>query len=180
MRFPAIRLLAKAKAGRAERIQAERALEKKYVAKNELKFDSDTSRVQVAVYKLSKAGSLIESGYLALAAEELGRGSWEEDLQVAGDNLGYQPQSFIKNVAELRRACMAGEVDKAKSAYVASARSLEEYALASNVAGYLKLLLPKSEVIQLTPCFETVGHQLLTFHHPCHSVHDKSNGYRSK
>ena len=61
MRFPAIRLLAKAKAGRAERIQAERALEKKYVAKNELKFDSDTSRVQVAVYKLSKAGSLIES-----------------------------------------------------------------------------------------------------------------------
>ena len=39
MRFPAIRLLAKAKAGRAERIQAERALEKKYVAKNELKFD---------------------------------------------------------------------------------------------------------------------------------------------
>ena len=140
MRFPAIRLLAKAKAGRAERIQAERALEKKYVAKNELKFDSDTSRVQVAVYKLSKAGSLIESGYLALAAEELRRGSWEEDLQVAGDNLGYQPQSFIKNVAELRRACMAGEVDKAKSAYVASARSLEEYALASNVAGYLKLL----------------------------------------
>ena len=137
---PRRRLLAKAKAGRAERIQAERALERKYVAKNELKLDLDTARVQVAVYKLSKAGSLIESGYLALAAEELAQGSWEDELQAAGGNLGYQPQTFIKNVEELRRACIDGEVDKAKLAYITAARSLEDYALASNTAGNLKLL----------------------------------------
>jgi hypothetical protein len=32
--------------------------------------------VQLAVFKLSKAGGLIESGYLALAAEALGQGTW--------------------------------------------------------------------------------------------------------
>jgi hypothetical protein len=39
------RLLAKAKANRADKIQAERALEKKYVTKNDLKLDADTSKV---------------------------------------------------------------------------------------------------------------------------------------
>lgn len=103
----------------------------------------------MAVYKLSKAGSLIESGYLALAAEELAQGSWEDELQAAGGNLGYQPQTFIKNVEELRRACIDGEVDKAKLAYITTARSLEEYALASNTAGNLKLLWSFSGVHKL-------------------------------
>ena len=59
------RLLAKAKASRAAKIQEERALEKNYVTKNNLKLDADTSKVQIAVYKLSKAGGLIDQGYPA-------------------------------------------------------------------------------------------------------------------
>merc|ERR1719454_1734937 len=86
-------LLAKAKANRTERIQAERKLEKTYVTKNEYKLDADSSKVQIAVFKMSKAGGLIESGYLALAAEELGKGSWEADLKDA--KLGKEPDAFL-------------------------------------------------------------------------------------
>ena len=108
-------LLAKAKAGRAERIQAEKALEKKYVSKNDLKQDLETSKIQVAVFKLSKAGGLIESGYLALATEELGSGNWVEELQTAGSKLGKQPENFIEKVSILRSACRDGDVEDRKS-----------------------------------------------------------------
>jgi hypothetical protein len=40
-------LLAKAKANRTAKLQAERSLEKKYVTTNDLKVDADTSTVQV-------------------------------------------------------------------------------------------------------------------------------------
>lgn len=134
------RLLARAKAGRAQRIQAERALEKDYVTKNDLKLDADTAKVQVAVFKLSKAGGLIESGYLALAAEALGQGSWETDLRNAGSNLGKDPSAFLDDVSELKRVCTGGDAAKAKKSYVIAARSLELFAKDTNTADNLKLL----------------------------------------
>lgn len=135
-----IRLLAKAKARRTEKIQAERALEKNYVTKNDLKLDADTSKVQVAVYKLSKAGGLIESGYLALAAEELGKGSWDTELKGAGSKLGKEPDAFLDEIAKLRKACLSGDASKSKSAYVAAANALESYAKQTKTADNLKLL----------------------------------------
>jgi len=136
-------LLAKAKANRSERIQADRKLEKSYVTKNDLKLDADTSKVQVAVFKLSKAGGLIESGNLALAAEALGstgKGDWEAELSGAGSKLGKDPKAFIDDVANLKLACASGDATKAKSAYVTAARSLEGYAKATNTAENVKLL----------------------------------------
>ena len=132
--------MAKAKAGRAERIQAEKALEKKYVSKNDLKQDLETSKIQVAVFKLSKAGGLIESGYLALAAEELGLGNWIEEFQTAGFKLGRQPEAFVENVSMLRSACRDGDVNEAKRAYISAAMSLKEYALVTETTQNLKLL----------------------------------------
>ena len=134
------RLLAKAKAGRAQRIQAERALEKNYVTKNDLKLDADTSKVQVAVFKLSKAGGLIQSGYLALASEALGQGSWETEFRDAGLNLGKDPKEFLDALADLKNACANGDAVRAKKTYVAAARSLETFAVDTKTADNLKLL----------------------------------------
>jgi hypothetical protein len=132
------RLLAKAKANRNERIQAERKLEKTYVTTNELKLDSDTSKVQVAVFKLSKAGGLIESGYLALAAEELSKGAWEADLKAA--QLGKEPDAFLSAVADLTTACTSGDAGSAKKKYVVAAKALSAFAKDTNTADALKLL----------------------------------------
>ena len=132
------RLLAKAKANRTERIQAERKLEKTYVTKNEYKLDADSSKVQIAVFKMSKAGGLIESGYLALAAEELGKGSWEADLKAA--NLGKEPDAFLSAVAGLKKACTGGDAGAAKKAYVAAAKALEAFAQDTKTADAVKLL----------------------------------------
>jgi len=131
-------LLAKAKANRSERIQAERKLEKSYVTKNEYKLDSDSSKVQIAVFKMSKAGGLIEQGYLALAAEELGKGSWEADLKAA--NLGKEPDAFLSAVAGLKKACTGGDAGAAKKAYVAAAKALEAFAQDTKTADAVKLL----------------------------------------
>lgn len=132
-------LLARAKAGRAERIQAERALEKNYVTKNDLKSDADAVKVQTAIFKLSKVGGLIESGYLALAAETLQSGSWERDLPVTGSNVS-DSKSFIEDLALLKRACLANDIDQAKLAYVTTARSLKIYAKSSSRDENFKLL----------------------------------------
>lgn len=132
------RLLAKAKANRTERIQAERKLEKTYVTKNEYKLDADSSKVQIAVFKMSKAGGLIESGYLALAAEELGKGSWEADLKDA--KLGKEPDAFLSAVAGLKKACSGGDAGSAKKAYVAAAKALEAFAQDTKTADAVKLL----------------------------------------
>ena len=115
-------------------------MEKKYVSKNDLKQDLETSKIQVAVFKLSKAGGLIESGYLALATEELGSGNWVEELQTAGSKLGKQPENFIEKVSILRSACRDGDVDGAKRAYISAAASLKEYAFATETTQNLKLL----------------------------------------
>ena len=133
------RLLARAKAGRAERIQAERALEKNYVTKNDLKSDADAVKVQTAIFKLSNVGGLIESGYLALAAETLQSGSWERDLPVTGSNVS-DSKSFIEDLALLKRACLANDIDQAKLAYVTTARSLKIYAKSSSRDENFKLL----------------------------------------
>ena len=132
------RLLAKAKANRTERIQAERKLEKTYVTKNEYKLDADSSKVQIAVFKMSKAGGLIESRYLALAAEELGKGSWEADLKDA--KLGKEPDAFLSAVAGLKKACSGGDAGSAKKAYVAAAKALEAFAKDTKTADAVKLL----------------------------------------
>eukprot|EP00740_Mantoniella_antarctica_P003155 CAMPEP_0181362770 /NCGR_PEP_ID=MMETSP1106-20121128/8254_1 /TAXON_ID=81844 /ORGANISM="Mantoniella antarctica, Strain SL-175" /LENGTH=206 /DNA_ID=CAMNT_0023476887 /DNA_START=75 /DNA_END=695 /DNA_ORIENTATION=+ len=133
-------LLAKAKAGRVGRIQTERALEKTYVTKNELKSDVDTAKVQVAVFKLSKAGGLIESGDLPSAAEALGLGSWVTDLSDAGAKLGQSPKAFLEDVIELKKACVSSDAKVAKKAYVKAARSLETFAKDTKTAETLKLL----------------------------------------
>ena len=109
------RLLAKAKAARAERIQSQRALEKSYVTTNNLKLDADTSKVQLAVYKLSKAGGLIDQGYLALAAEALSDGSWQEDLKGAEKTLGKDPKALLNDVAALQKACTGGDAAKVRT-----------------------------------------------------------------
>jgi len=133
-------LLAKAKAGRAERIQAERVLEKNYVTKNELKLDADSSKLQLAVFKLSKAGALIDSGYLALAAEVLTQGSWEAELVGTGNSFRKDPRTFIDDLSLLKSACVSGDEAKAKSYFIMAARSLRAYAAATNTTEILKLL----------------------------------------
>ncbi|MDA9097310.1 hypothetical protein N9L76_00060 [bacterium] len=133
--------MAKAKANRSEKIQAERALEKNYVTKNDLKLDSDTSKVQIAVFKLSKAGGLIESGYLALAAEELGKGTWEADVASLGTSEAKaNPAAFLAAASDLKKACTGGDAAKAKKAYVTAAKALEAFAKSSKTADSLKLL----------------------------------------
>lgn len=94
----------------------------------------------MAVFKLSKAGGLIESGYLALAAEELGLGNWIEEFQTVGFKLGRQPEAFVENVSMLRSACRDGDVNEAKRAYISTAMSLKEYALVTETTQNLKLL----------------------------------------
>ena len=85
------------------------------MTKNNLKLDVDTSKVQLAVYKLSKAGGLIDQGYLALAAEALSQGSWQADLKGAGSEaLGKDPKAFLDDVAALQKACTGGDAAKVR------------------------------------------------------------------
>ncbi len=136
-------LLARAKDRRSEKIQAERALEKTYVTKNNLKLDQDTSKVQIAIFKLSKSDGLIEQGYLALANEELTKGTWESDLAAFGKDeawLKTDPAAFLAAVADLKKECAAGDKERAKKAYVKAAKALESFAKDSKTAESLKLL----------------------------------------
>ena len=87
---------------------------------------------------MSKAGGLIESGYLALAAEELGKGSWEADLKDA--KLGQEPSAFLSAVADLKKECIGGNAGSAKKAYVAAAKALEAFAKDTKTADAVKLL----------------------------------------
>lgn len=87
---------------------------------------------------MSKAGGLIEQGFLALAAEELGKGSWEADLKAA--NLGKEPDAFLSAVAGLKKACTGGDAGAAKKAYVAAAKALEAFAQDTKTADAVKLL----------------------------------------
>jgi len=133
-------LLAKAKAARTNRIQSERSLEKSFVRENNLKTDADVATVQIAVYKLSKAGEYISNGMLASAYETLQTGDWEKKLEASSANLGSSPSDFIDGVKALKAATMAGNESKTKSSYVSAVSALKSYAKAAGIEQNLKLL----------------------------------------
>ena len=101
--------LQKAKENRANRIQSEVSKEKAYVNDTGLKQDENTAKIQLAVYKLSKSGGMIESGALADAAGELS-GSWVSDTQAGADALGAasEAKSFASAVSALQGKCEWG------------------------------------------------------------------------
>jgi hypothetical protein len=133
--------LQKAKENRANRIQSEVSKEKAYVNDTGLKQDENTAKIQLAVYKLSKSGGMIESGALADAAGELS-GSWVSDTQAGADALGAasEAKSFASAVSALQGKCANGDDAGAKSAYGGAAKALRAMASAAGVESKLRLL----------------------------------------
>jgi hypothetical protein len=133
--------LQKAKENRANRIQSEVSKEKAYVNDTGLKQDENTAKIQLAVYKLSKSGGMIESGALADAAGELS-GSWVSDTQAGADALGAasEAKSFASAVSALQGKCANGDDAGAKSAYGGAAKALRALASAAGVESKLRLL----------------------------------------
>ncbi|CEG00888.1 unnamed product [Ostreococcus tauri] len=135
--------LAKARENRAKRIQSEVQKEKRYVNDAGLKLDENASKVQVAVYKLSKSGAAIARGDLGGASSELAAGGdWASQATSAAEALGAGESRarFEKSVAELARRCDGGDESAAKAAFVASSRALKELAEEAKVVDKLRLL----------------------------------------
>jgi len=131
--------LAKARANRATRVQSEVSKEKAYVADTGLKQDENTSKIQLAVYKLSKSGAMIESGTLSDAANELS-GSWVDDVRVGAKALGANGEALVDAIGALQGKCSNGDVAGAKAAYRQAAKALRALASAAGVEGKLRLL----------------------------------------
>lgn len=98
------------------------------------------AKVQIAVYKLSKAGGLIDEGKPASAASELYSGTWEGPLKEAGGKLGVSTDAVIAKIGDLKSAAGSGDAGKAKAAYVSAAAALKDFAAAAKITEALKLL----------------------------------------
>lgn len=128
--------LAKAKANRLEKLQDERSKQAKYAGEKLGRSTGDVAALQLAVYKISKAGSLIDQDSIYGAGAELESGNWEKELAKSE----FGTDALTSTVGALKKACASGDANGAKKAYVSTASALKEAANAAGVAAQLKKL----------------------------------------
>ena len=98
------------------------------------------AKVQIAVYKLSKAGRYIDDGMVASAASELYSGTWEGPLKDAGSKFGVSADIVLAKIDDLKSAAGSGDAAKAKAAYVSAASALKDFAVDAKISENHKLL----------------------------------------
>lgn len=128
--------LAKAKANRNAKLQDERSKQAKYAGEKLGRSTGDVAALQLAVYKISKAGSLIDQDSIYGAGAELESGNWEKELAKSE----FGTDALTSTVGALKKACASGDANGAKKAYVSTASALKEAANAAGVAAQLKKL----------------------------------------
>ena len=128
--------LAKAKANRNAKLQDERSKQAKYAGEKLGRSTGDVAALQLAVYKISKAGSLIDQDSIYGAGAELESGNWEKELAESE----FGTDALTSTVGALKKACASGDANGAKKAYVSTASALKEAANAAGVAAQLKKL----------------------------------------
>ena len=128
--------LAKAKANRNAKLQDERSKQAKYAGEKLGRSTGDVAALQLAVYKISKAGSLIDQDSIYGAGAELESGNWEKELAKSE----FGTDALTSTVGALKKACASGDANGAKKAYVSTASALTEAANAAGVAAQLKKL----------------------------------------
>ena len=128
--------LAKAKANRSAKLQNERSKQAKYAGEKLGRSTGGVAALQLAVYKISKAGSLIDQDSIYGAGAELESGNWEKELGKSE----FGTDALISAVGALKQACASGDANGAKQAYVSTANALKQVANAGGVASQLKFL----------------------------------------
>lgn len=128
--------LAKAKANRNAKLQDERSKQAKYAGEKLGRSTGDVAALQLAVFKISKAGSLIDQDAIYGAGAELESGNWEKELGKSE----FGTEALTSAVGALKKACASGDANEAKKAYVVTANALKETANAAGVAAQLKKL----------------------------------------
>jgi hypothetical protein len=141
-------LLAKAKANRKQRIQAEKKEERKYVEAagdegGKAKLDRALAPVQIAIKQLAIAGADLQKGDTAAAGREL-QTTMINDLKSAiektsntGDAKALTGTIF-KSVTSLQSACNSNKLKEAKTAFVETAKDLKDWAAAADVDELLR------------------------------------------
>eukprot|EP00746_Dinoflagellata_sp_MGD_P002765 gnl/MRDRNA2_/MRDRNA2_105406_c0_seq1.p1 gnl/MRDRNA2_/MRDRNA2_105406_c0~~gnl/MRDRNA2_/MRDRNA2_105406_c0_seq1.p1 ORF type:complete len:295 (-),score=61.60 gnl/MRDRNA2_/MRDRNA2_105406_c0_seq1:105-989(-) len=140
-------LLAKAKANRKARIQAEKQAERAYVETGEKgppkNLDRELLPVQIAIKQLGLAGADLEKGDTKAAASELTE-SMIGDLNKAilkvsntNDSKALSGTVF-KSIKSLQNAANSGKLKEAKSSFVATVGDLTDWAKAAQVATLLR------------------------------------------
>ena len=128
--------LAKAKANRSAKLQNERSKQAKYAGEKLGRSTGGIAALQLAVYKISKAGSLIDQDSIYGAGAELESGNWEKEL----GKYEFGTDALISAVGALKQACASGDANGAKQAYVSTANALKQVVNAGGVASQLKFL----------------------------------------
>jgi len=128
--------LAKAKSNRNQKLQQEREKQVKYAGEKLGRSTGDVAALQLAVLKISKAGSLIDQDLIYGAAAELETGNWEKELTKSA----FGTDALTSALASLKKECSDGNASGAKKAYVSVANALKQTAKASDVASQLKFL----------------------------------------